>query len=1570
MTHDFSHDPIKIRVVDVKTGKWKQSYVFVGRVPSNVEKELHRIEKNVNQKNNTILKKFYGSGWRAKIGIGEFEEKSKKGGGNRKKNDRSNVKSDEIGIKNLNNSNILSNIGDYNDKLLRYLGGDDSDFTSDSSSNSGGDDSDSSSDLGDSSGNSNNLDNQDTDKFGIQGGEEVFEIDDDLLNELNEMTVDASNQNIASNQTNASNQTDNLNQVDTNDSKIDGPKQDDDQQVNEALKNKLTEPTDSKDLIDMDDIHTKTQDNFLEDREETMEIKHSGGIKFITNINAYPTDNILDLKFKIYISVGIPIYRQHLWYKYKGKSYPANYVISINNHTENIDIERLIAFYMKQQLESEGKIKAKYNNTDINTINDIEGIPVETEYYKNKDYMHISAQDTFTLLHSIYYKYGVNEFFLADLNDLLQSGNLYEKLRKDKYQMEVIYYGFISLYFPMITISVFQDYLKNERNLKQLYPEMAADRFSLLKKYELQGDITDEAYETLDNKAIEKILYSSITQTIVSIDNHNQDVDMVLSLRNLFDILELNDTVTYCKANVLHDNHNVILKKSYLNEREPKDIIPINSLLIKIKINTDTNENIRIVLFKNGNYVIKTEWREENHMDFKKVIKIVGEKINPIIKMINRMDEQVKYHSIKLMELESKNAVFTETSLTFYYDDDITEARFNILKNILDDYRKAGIIISKENVSLGYEYFFNKGMYKYDPARIEKTMSLDNYYDYLSNGVVKQKWETVFERTRLFQILNVSSKLKINISGIRNDVEMQNFYMYLKGLLFTYSENAKKIKIVGDETVKAKSKKTLKNLKVQDPLLYDFKKIYNSNIVYSRKCQKQYQPVILTDDEYTKLPKDKQSNAIKYWNFTKQKPVWYSCPNAKYPFVKFITKMHPKDFCVPCCKKVAMGENVNKKKQEIHNSCMKEHAYTGEKVNLTKGSHYIASYGKNIEVGRICRLPENTLEPLFFDTYSPEGGIDQECATADGYYLLGVDQHVLQVNDIGMLFCLAHSLNTSIDLFLADCSRRIKKSPEKFRVILDGNIGLYFKDVAEFADTVLSLNKEDAILSNLHEGLPWNLLFMSIGYSYFGINTVMFDDQQKEMIELILPKGLKNPDEMFPENYKNLVVLRKKTKIYPIYLFNTEIFKRTGIIDTRLFLNESGLMAIIKAVVRKSFYSQHGEKMKSLIDLSVVKEFAKDTKTVIQHYYINYSNLCYAVILNYKNKNTYFPVHASHYPMQRDISLIFTPYKGEHNADFDLLNRLVANYNRWNVEVSKKSELEGVTLYPKIEIQQWFKIRGEKQLSGFICNNTNYYCKYISEKDALNYTKKPVQTFLYSPYKINELIHAVKNGSKKIGIDTTINHTLQFSMYNYYLHNLVLLHLINIFNSQRNAILRKKIMLLLAKTDFNKNIEVIRDFLKEIEDVEDATKLKNIIGRYVTQHHDRKQMLNDVDGTYFNFDRITLEKIKTMPVKKVYDELQKLAKTFIKIGKINVSNFNFPNILVACNSKNSTDYCSGNKLIIDKKKLDGILEIIAHDIINPSKWKWIFSSVFIDKFVDYFKFIRRKNETIFIELVS
>jgi hypothetical protein len=1450
MSHEFSVDPIKLRIVDIRTGEWKRSYIFVGNVPSNVEKELHKLERNINL-NSTILKKFYGPAWRDRLGITSIISSKKKHGG-------------------------TEMVSTYSDEDLDKL----------------------------------NLDNLDA--------------------------------------------ADNPNATDDNDQLFD-----------DNIMKDIGVELDVESIIDTADDYMPIEDNitqtdFLEERKETLAIAASTDVKFIYDTTIYPVDNIIQFKYKIFHTLGIPIYRQHLWFKYKNKSYPASYSLSVHKHIENIDIERLIAFYNTDKVKTED---------NINILSDIEGIPVELEYYKNKDFIHVSAQDTFNLLQTIYYKYATNEYYLTDLNDILKPSEIYGKLSKDKYQLEVIYYGFVILYFPMITFSVFTDYLKNERIFNQIYPELVPSKRELQHRYELETSITNSSYEFVDDKTINKKLFSSITQTVVSIDNYNQDIEMLISLRNLFDVVQLNDTITYCKANVLHDNQNIILRKSYLNEKEPKDVIPINSLLIKIKVNMDTNENMRLVIFKNGNYIIRTDWREENHMDFQKVIKLTSERINPIIRMINKMSDRVKYYDVPIMELAKDNSNFTETSLTFYYDDDVTDARFNLFKSILEDYRQAGIIIPKENVALGYEYFFSKGMYKYDASRIEKAISTENYYDHLSNGIVRQKWETVFERTRLFQILNISSKLKISISGIRNDTEMSIFHMYLIGLLKIYSDNASKIKIVGNETVQAKSKRALKNLKVQDPLLYDFKKIYKSNVVYSKICQKPYQPLILSDDEYKKLPSDKKSAAIKYWNFTKQKPVWYSCPNMKYPYIKFIVKQHPRDFCIPCCKKIAMNEKVNKKKREIHSSCMKEHAYTGEKVNLTKGSHYIASYGKIIEVGRLSRLPEHTLEPLFFDTYSPEsGGVDQECATADGYYLFGLDQNTPTVNNIGYLFCLVHSLNIPVDQFLTDCASKIRKAPDKFRVILDGNAGLYFNGVSELADTIVLLNDRDTLLPNKIENLPWNLLFMSIGYYYYGVNTILFDDQQKEMIELILPKGLKNADELFPDSHKNLVILRHKDKYYPVYLFNTEIFKRTGIIDTRLFLNESGLIAIIKAVVRKTFEVDANDKIRTSIDLAVIKDFVKSNVGLsIVAYYINYSNLCYGVVLKYKAIETYFPVVSSHYPLEKNTKMIFEPYNGKYDVKYTDIKIIIDLFAKWNAVESKKEKLD-LLIYPQISVEQWLKVANTHNIIGFNFANTNYFIKPITEKEAVKLDNKPIQTILYHPYKINELIYSVKSG--KIQLIERTNDLLEKSMYDYYVHQLVLLQFISIFNTQRNTALRKKLTMLLSKTDFNKDLEKLREFIVTIDDTEDVAKLKHIISRFITTHHDKKRMLVDIDEAYFNFDKIALESMKRLPVDKINKELHILSKKFVTIGTIKSKTFKFPNMLTACGSvKESIGYCNGDKLIVEKQKLDDILDVLANDIANPAKWKWLFNVVFITKVVDFFKFIRRKNEYITIEFL-
>ena len=1428
MEHEFSHDPIKIRHVDIKTGKWKKSYVYIGYVPSDIERELIKVEK-LHAANKTIsstkLKKFYGKNYLYRLGL----IKDTKKGGDPDDPDPTQSIADELGL-------------------------------------------------------------------GVDLGIEIT--DEDVSPDTDEIEVTAD------------------------------------------------------DVIDnADEKQVQNVDVLMSKKEKTEKIEKKGTLEFVFAHQMYPSDNIIDLKNKITLVTGIPLYRQHVWYKYKDKSYPAQYTMSVFKNSINIDIESLISFYLGKK-----------------ELDEIEGIPVQIDFYKNKDYIHVKALDTFHLLYTNYHKYGITEYFVSDMNDLVDRSHIYSKLKNDRYQLEVIYYGMIMLYFPMVTYTVFLDYLKNENNVKDIYPELYPDKSFLRRKYELMGEITDEAYQAQDDsKHIQKKLSSSITRTVVSIRNYAQDIDILVVLRNIFDIIELSPTITYCKTNLIHDGKNVMLKKAYMNEREPKDKIPINSLLIKIKTAADTNEHMKLIIFKNGNYIVRTNWREENHMDFNKITKLVASKVNPIIQMINKMGNRVKHYSINLSLIEKKNIQFTETGFVFYYDDDITEAHFNVFKKALDDMEKAGVIVAKETVSISQEFFFRRGMYKFDASRIEKAITVDNYYENMSVSLVRQKWATIFERTRLFSVQNISSKLKISISGIRNDTENMFFYMYLIGLLHVYMRNSASIKHVSGDTIKNKTKKTLKALKLQDPVLYDFKKIYKSEVIYSKICQKPYQPVILNEKEYKQLSKEKRSRAVKYWNFTKEKEAWYSCPNPKFPYIKFIVKQHPKDFCIPCCKKIPMGENVNKKKQEIHKMCLDTHKYTGKKVSLTKGSHYIATYGKDIEVGRLSRLPEHTLEPLFFDTYSPGGGIDPECITSDGYYLFGVDQHTESVKYVGFLYCLVHALNMSVDGFLTDCKARILKDPNKFRTLMDGTASMYFADHKKLISEFYILQE-----STLEEtNVPWNELFMSIAYYYYGVNTLIFSDQNKERIDMVLPKGLKTFEEMFPDTHQSLIVLKKKENYYPVYLLNTEVFKRTGIIESRLFLNESGLMTTIQAVVRRHFESSEYEKIKQNITLAVCKNFVSSTAgTQITGYYINYANLCYAVSIKFRGKDCYFPIRASHYSFDKSIKLLYAPYSEKESVNLDLLLRLYSSYNKWVDYESKKQGFDTVNVYPKVEPERWITIYGSTQVIGFVSKTVNYYCKTISLTTANKYEKLQIQYVMYNPLEINAMIYSVKNGNNRIGVTNDLHDQLQFNAYKYHLYELITLQLINVFNKQRNSNMRRKLLGIIARTNFDKNMDKLREFIRSgIDDPEDVQKVKNIIGRFLTQHHNRKVLIADVASTYFNFDKIGLEKMKRMEHKKVVKELHKLSKQFVVIGKLR-KGFEFPNILMPCTThKSQADYCKGKKFVVSKMELNDILEIIAHDITNPTKWKWLFHSAFVSRTVEFFTFIRRPFEVISVEFI-
>ena len=177
----------------------------------------------------------------------------------------------------------------------------------------------------------------------------------------------------------------------------------------------------------------------------------------------------------------------------------------------------------------------------------------------------------------------------------------------------------------------------------------------------------------------------------------------------------------------------------------------------------------------------------------------------------------------------------------------------------------------------------------------------------------------------------------------------------------------------------------------------------------------------------------------------------------------------------------------------------KNHLYTKTERTITLGSRYIMSYGKDIEPGRLSRLPENSLESLFYETYSVKNqGIDQECVTTDGYYLYGIEQNYKNVKNVGILNIIIHATETNIYDFINDIIKLIKMTPNKFRILLDGDINKYFKNMNDFINTLRNIFlTPNPIDDSVNEsGIPWNDIFINILYLFMNINIVFFQHNQ------------------------------------------------------------------------------------------------------------------------------------------------------------------------------------------------------------------------------------------------------------------------------------------------------------------------------------------------------------------------------------------------------------------------------------------------------------------------------------------
>ena len=758
-------------------------------------------------------------------------------------------------------------------------------------------------------------------------------------------------------------------------------------------------------------------------------------------------------------------------------------------------------------------------------------MPVDTKWYDIKNDITVLADDNFQLLEDIYYKYGVLEFFVVDLNDFIDPirDNLINLIKKDKYSIELIYYSFIIKYWPQLSLSIFSEYVKDEDSLTDRYPDLSPRITNIINRYTLETNLIGKNYiPNINAKKWDIPLTISINKCVVSVLNKTP-TGLVINIRNLFDKFRVNEVINFIKCEVELYGSVPVFTKAYRDTKKPK----LNTIVNTIIFNIDIPEvgTLVFILYINGNYVVEASWKDNLNLDFEHSFKYIEKYINAIIKRINTLDDTVI--TIELPLIKKDNSVFSSVNASMFWGVNMSSTSFDVIKKILDTYVSAGIVM-KNNISsqVGHHYFFTKGMNMRNVKKYRSNSIMQNYYSYLSDNDHKQRYNIFITKTKRISVIHRFSDIRINCTGLK-EREYILFYLYVIRLL----ESVPRKSIKKSENVVKK----LKLLKTKDPVLYDFS-LYNSPIVYSKLCQKQKQPNLYTESG---------KGRTKFWNFTTQEPVWYGCDSKKFPFINFIVGSHPKNLCIPCCYKIKPDTTSTDKKSIIYKECMEKKEYVKTKKVVEK-SRYIVSYGKNIDIGRLCKLPESSLEPLFYNIYSKNNkGIDEECEKNTGYYIYGIAQNIKNVSNIGFLFSVSHALGINIIRFINDTIKKIKNNPIYWNTLLNGTINSYFSSVNLFIDELFSVFIEN----KLTEFNKWNEVFIDISNIYWGIFTFKFIDNKESLknddVNLEIPQHITNTDD-YKIIDKRMIVIKIKEDYYPIYIINIDEFFKNGKVTKKI----------------------------------------------------------------------------------------------------------------------------------------------------------------------------------------------------------------------------------------------------------------------------------------------------------------------------------------------------------------------------------------------------------------------------------
>jgi hypothetical protein len=871
---------------------------------------------------------------------------------------------------------------------------------------------------------------------------------------------------------------------------------------------------------------------------------HKHGPEYITDVHIFPEDRISEVKEKVFLVTGIPVYRQHLFY-FRHSRVETSY-----------------------RIYADGSYPVDIRNV-ARSRDSIHGIPIDKVLYETRNNIRVDALDTFLIMSEI--EPAGHSLFIVDLDQFTRAKyTQLTEVANDAYQFNMFYYGFLIKYWPQLTQECAHDYIFNERELQHKYPELAKNHVVLAGIYRAEKEILVTNYR----HAARAAAFAEATRVTIAITQLTAVItgrQLALNIRNLFDKLRVSKCIPEIRAYVLYNNKRYLLRKQSHSRRAvpfPSGSLMKNGIILAISLRkldaasaadgtgTYPNEHpaareeqryLFLNIWDNGKYYVRATWNEEDELGFHETLKIIKKFTDPILTSINQSGRIVFVTGSALPLVEFRNINYQDLTICMFWKRVMLGNTFRVIKSLLEIYMR-GRVIGPRHVSQSdrHEFLFRKGMHEFDTGAIEKIISIGsglfvtNQYLHLSNSAVKQKWDQNFDG-RVVRMYHRTTDIRFEVIGIREH-EFEIFYHYILGFIYSSTHN-ELVKKSFATTQSYEDVKKLRKLREQDPELFNLKK-YGSKKVYSIVCQNQRQPLIYTADELQMMSREEIARLTQYWNFTLSKPAYYGCPNRKYPHLNFMVGVHPKHYCLPCCNK-KLQLDVDRKRTRVNAICRDKHTYTGHELSV--GSRHIMNYGKSVEIGRLSKLPHSALKSLLFSTLNPN----------EGYYLAGVAQSLPGLNHAGLIFAIADAISDSNALHPCDSddsgdsddigdsddssddgsetttrggrggtgsgsnafalmnrmTTYLRSNPSTFYVLLNGRLCENFRDAAAVADAMDQLVAEPAYPTGGSDDTcgrgtvfdKWSELFVEIAHS-LGITVITFiDDDGSGVMDLYVP---------------------------------------------------------------------------------------------------------------------------------------------------------------------------------------------------------------------------------------------------------------------------------------------------------------------------------------------------------------------------------------------------------------------------------------------------------------------------------